>query len=86
MGAVTLVKVSKKGQFPIPENIRERMGITPLEDFVAYAGKDFVIFKRVRDLSLSEDFKGLSANIRRKFKKKGIAKEEVGEAIKWARK
>ncbi len=86
MGSVTLVKVNKKGQFPIPEEIREGMRITPSEDFVAYGGKDFVIFKRVRDLSLREDFKGLSANIRRKLKGKGIPRKEVGEAIKWARK
>jgi len=33
MGSVTPVKVSKKGQFPIPEEIREGMGIIPSEDF-----------------------------------------------------
>ena len=42
MAAVTLVKVSKKGQFPIPAEIREGMGITPSENFVAYAGVEVI--------------------------------------------
>lgn len=78
--ATELVKMSSKGQLVVPQNIREELGLSAGERFIAVPQQDGVLFKKV-DL----DFDRLAREVSRRFRSKGITKKDVAEAVKWAR-
>ena len=84
--AEELVKMSEKGQLVVPRRIREKEGFRSSDRFVAIEVKDGVLFKRVEIPEVKIEFESLSRDIQSHLKKRKVKQEDVGEAIKWARK
>jgi bifunctional DNA-binding transcriptional regulator/antitoxin component of YhaV-PrlF toxin-antitoxin module len=82
---IELVKMSGKGQLVVPQDIREMAGLHPGERFMALPVDDGVLFKKVIIPEVKLDFKSLSGEIEEQFKKRGIKKSDIGDAVKWAR-
>ena len=80
-----LVKMSPKGQLVVSQDIRAEEGFTPGDRFVQFPVKEGVLFKRVKIPDVKVEFEKLSRDIEKQFKKSKVTKEDVGEAVKWAR-
>ena len=79
--AVEIVKMSAKGQLVVPQTVREELGLSPGERFVAIpVGRD-VLFKRS-----NFDLDAFAKETRRRFSRLGITKQDAAEAVRWARK
>lgn len=79
-----MVRMTSKGQITLPVNIRRKIN----------AGKgDYILFrirgKKVEmekvDLSWEERFNTLVNNIEERFKKNGVTKKDIEDAVKWAK-
>lgn len=81
-----MVKMSSKGQLVVPRRIRRREKLKPADRFIAIEIQGGVAFKRITIPKIKEDFKIVSAEISKHFKKEHIKKEDVGKAMEWARK
>ena len=84
--AEELVKMSGKGQLVVPRRIREKEGFKTTDRFVAIEVRDGVLFKRVEIPKVKIEFESLSRDIHSHLKKHNVKREDVAEAIKWARK
>ena len=80
------VKMSPKGQLVVPLEIRDDEGFKPGDRFVSFPVKNGILFKKVRMPSADKEFKELLKNIEDRFKRTGIVKGVIEDAIKWARK
>lgn len=80
-----IVKMSPKGQLVVPQEIREEEGFDTGDRFMSFPVKNGVLFKRVKIPNVKVEFEKLSREIETQFKKKGVTKEDVGEAVKWTR-
>lgn len=81
-----LVKMSMKGQFVVPQDVRAIAQLSPGERFVAFPVQEGVLFKRVEMPEVKLDFESLSKEVEAQFKKGKVSKKDVKEAIRWARK
>ena len=86
MAEEELVKMSNKGQLVVPRRIREKEGFTSSDRFVAIEVKDGVLFKKVQIPKVKIEFESLSRDIQTHLKRHEGKREDVAEAIKWARK
>ncbi|MGD0728729.1 MAG: hypothetical protein ABR981_01500 [Candidatus Micrarchaeaceae archaeon] len=80
-----LVKMSEKGQLVVPRKIRQKEGFKNSDRFIAIGVKDGVLFKKINIPKVKIEFESLSKEIQAHFKKEGITKADVAEAVKWAR-
>jgi AbrB family looped-hinge helix DNA binding protein len=84
MVAVSTTQLSSRGQVVIPEEIRTRLGLKPGSRFVVVAGRGVVIFKTIDAPELG-DFDALVSAARKKARRAGMRKRDVGAAIRRAR-
>lgn len=77
-------KVTAKGQVTIPKEIRRRLGLTEGEYVVWEPRGERVVVERAA-VAPTEDFDRLAGRIAKRFAEKGVTREEVEEAIRWAR-
>lgn len=77
-------KVTAKGQVTIPKPVRERLGLERGEYVVWEAGEDGVVVGRAA-VPPTEDLEKLAGRVAEKFAEKGITRDDVEEAIRWAR-
>lgn len=75
-------RVSSKGQVTIPKALRDRLDLEQGDFLVMEPRGDEI---RLRKGSTVEDFDALAQRIADRFRKRGITKAEVQEAIRWAR-
>ena len=80
---VYTTRVSSKGQVTIPKALRDRLDLEQ-GDFLVMDSRGDEIRLRKASPSL-EDFDTLAERIAARFRKRGITKTEVQEAIRWAR-
>ena len=80
-----IVKMSAKGQLVVPEAIRDLEDFNPGDRFVPLPVKDGVLFKKVEIPKINVEFSELAREIEGQFKKMKVAKEDVDEAVRWAR-
>jgi len=80
------VKMSPKGQLVVPQDIREAEDFEPGDRFIAMSLKEGVLFKKVEMPNVKAEFKKLSKEIQKQFKKQKVNSKDVSEAVKWARK
>jgi len=73
-------KMSSKGQVVIPEEIRERLGLTPGTQFVVVGDRDVVILKALSAPSLSE-FDSLIGTARRQAKRAKMKRTDIQKAV-----
>lgn len=81
-----LVKMSGKGQLVIPQDIREKEDFKPGDRFISFPIEDGIIFKRIDLPDPEEEFQKLSDSMAATFKKKGISRKDLEEAVAWSRK
>ena len=74
-----VLEVDKRGWLEIP-------GFRPLDKFYLVKGKDYVLLKKLEEVSSLERFDELAKQIQSKFKEEGIKKSDIEKSIKWARK
>lgn len=74
-------KMSSRGQVVIPENIRERLGLRPGDQFVVVADGDAVILKTIAPPS-AEDFEALLSEARRQARRAGMQRSDIKRAIR----
>ena len=80
------VKMSPKGQLVVPQDIREAEDFEPGDRFIAMPVKEGVLFKKVEMPNVKAEFEKLSKEIQEQFKRQKVNKNDVKEAVKWARK
>ena len=74
-------KMSSKGQVVIPEEIREKLGLTPGTQFVVVGNRDVVILKTLSPPSMDE-FDGLIREARSQAKRAGMKRSDISKAVK----
>jgi AbrB family looped-hinge helix DNA binding protein len=74
-------KLSSKGQVVIPEEIRNRLGLTPGVQFVVVGDRDVVILKVIQTPDLAE-FDEIVDRARAAAKRAGVKKQDVSDAIR----
>jgi AbrB family looped-hinge helix DNA binding protein len=77
--------MSSKGQVVIPEEIRERLGLKPGDQFVVLGDKDVVILKTLTAPSMSE-FNLIIKDARSQAREAGMKRSDVYKATRKARK
>lgn len=77
-------KLTSKGQVTIPKPVRDRLALTPGDYVVFEVNGDQISFDRA-PVAPTEDFESLTERIATRFKKRGITRDDVAEAIRWAR-
>ena len=83
MAAYT-AKVTSKGQVTIPKALREELGIEE-GDYLLMENEDGRLVARPSAIRPTEDFEELADRIAERFEEKGITRDEVEDAIRWAR-
>ena len=81
---ISTTKMSSKGQVVIPEEVRNRLGLSAGTQFVVIDNEDAVILKTIERPSVT-GMGELLTTARKAAKKAGLKKSEVQEAIKQAR-
>jgi bifunctional DNA-binding transcriptional regulator/antitoxin component of YhaV-PrlF toxin-antitoxin module len=79
-----IVKMSPKGQLVVPKDIREKGDFNPSDRFIAVQVQDGVMFKKI-SFDVKEEYKKLSKKVQERFEEEGLTKEEIEEAVEWAR-
>lgn len=77
-------RMSSKGQVVIPEEIRNKLGLSPGSQFIVLGEDDVVILKAVSRPSM-RDFDPLIKKARREAKAAGMTRTDVADAIKKVR-
>ncbi|MEE8349331.1 MAG: AbrB/MazE/SpoVT family DNA-binding domain-containing protein [Acidobacteriota bacterium] len=80
MSKPATTKMSSKGQIVIPENIRDRLGLKPGEQFVVVGEDDVVILKKITPLSMA-DFDELINSARQQAKKAAMKRSDISAAV-----
>lgn len=83
-GQRKLSKVTAKGQVTIPKSIRDQLGLEQGEYVVWETRGGEVVMERAA-VSSEDEFEQIAARIAKRFAKKGISRDEVEAAIRWAR-
>lgn len=77
-------KLSTRGQVVIPEEIRNRLGLQPGEQFVVIGEGDVVVLKSIKPPKL-EELKPLLDKVKAAAKAAGVTAEDVERVIKEVR-
>lgn len=77
-------KLSTRGQVVIPEEIRNRLGLQPGEQFVVIGEGDVVVLKTLKPPKLDE-LKPLLDKVQKAAEAAGVTPEDVENAIKEVR-
>lgn len=76
-------RVTGKGQVTIPKEIRDRLGLERGEYVVWQPLGESVVMERAT--VSADDFDEIADRIAERFRRKGITREDVEDAIRWAR-
>ena len=79
-----IVKMSPKGQLVVPKNIRDKAEFNPSDRFIAVQVEDGVMFKKI-SFNVKKEYEKLSQKVQQRFEDEDLSKEEIEEAIEWAR-
>lgn len=79
-----IVKMSPKGQLVVPKEIREEAEFNPSDRFIAVQVEDGVMFKKI-SFNVKEEYEKLSREVQERFEEEDLSKEEIKDAIEWAR-
>lgn len=84
MAKLATTRMSSKGQVVIPEEIRDRLGLSAGSQFVVIGERDVVILKTLSTPSMKE-FDALVNRARRQARKAGMKRSDIAEATKRVR-
>ncbi|MEK6973920.1 MAG: hypothetical protein AABW41_01645 [Nanoarchaeota archaeon] len=86
MAEQEIVKMSPKGQLVVPQNIRKLEKFKTGDRFVPVQVEGGVLFKKLEIPDVRLEFDRLVKELRGHVKRQNITRNDVSEAIKWARK
>jgi antitoxin PrlF len=78
-------RITSKGQVTIPKAIRERYGLEEGDYLVLEPRGEDLVVRKGRMVS-DEDFEALATRVAERFEDRGITREDVEDAVRWARK
>lgn len=79
-------RITSKGQVTIPKAIRERYGLEKGDYLVLEPRGEDLVVRKGRMVTSDEDFEALAAGVAERFEERGITREDVEDAVRWARK
>ena len=79
-------RITSKGQVTIPKAIRERYGLEEGDYLVLEPRGEDLVVRKGRMVTWDEDFEALAARVAERFEDRGITREDVEDAVRWARK
>lgn len=85
MNKLSTAKLSSKGQVVIPEEIRDRLRLKPVDRFIVIGDNDVVILKTLSAPSMSE-FDTIINEARSQAREAGMKSSDVYKATKKPRK
>jgi AbrB family looped-hinge helix DNA binding protein len=85
MSQVATTKLSSKGQVVIPEEIRERLGLEPGDQFVVVVDGDVVILKTIQTPQMGQ-FDDLVRQARKAARAAGLKQADIAKAVSEVRK
>lgn len=84
MENVDYTRLSSKGQFAVPKDIRESLKMKPGEEFLIFADNDTLILKRVQKPA-DPDIEKMFARSRKLAREKGLTGKDVENAVQSVR-
>ena len=81
-----ITKISTKGQIVIPQEIRKELGLNAGASVLITKMKGFVVLKKMKIPNAEQAFNSLAKEIEKQFRSQKITKNDVNEAVAWARK
>jgi AbrB family looped-hinge helix DNA binding protein len=84
MAKLATTRMSSKGQVVIPEEIRDRLGLSAGSQFVVIGERDVVILKTLSTPSMKE-FDALISKARGRARRAGMKRSDIAKATKRAR-
>jgi len=80
MESISTTKLSSKGQIVIPEDVRDRLGLKPGDQFIVLGRDDAVILKNISPPSM-EDFDDLIETARKQARAARLKRSDVSKAV-----
>lgn len=80
-----VITMSSKGQFVVPREIREEMGLEKQDKFVIVHDKDSILLKRINREEANKAMLKLMDTIADKFTKASLKKSDIEEEIRRSR-
>ena len=80
MSTLATARMSSKGQVVIPEEVRNKLGLTTGSQFVVVGENDVVIMKTITQPSM-RDFDTLIKKTRKPAKSAGMTKSDISRAV-----
>jgi len=80
MKTLSTARMSSKGQVVIPEDIRDKLGLTTGAQFIVIGENDVVILKTITRPSMRE-FDSLIKKARRQARSSGMRRSDISKAI-----
>jgi antitoxin PrlF len=79
-----MVRMTSKGQITLPVNIRRKINVGK-GDYILFRIRGKKVEMEKVDLTWEERFNALAKNIEERFKKDGVTKKDIEDAVKWAK-
>jgi AbrB family looped-hinge helix DNA binding protein len=79
-------RITSKGQVTIPKAIRDRYGLEEGDYLVLEPRGEDLVVRKGRMVTSDEDFEALAARVAERFEDRGITREDIEDAVRWARK
>lgn len=80
MKTLATARMSSKGQVVIPEEVRNKLGLTAGSQFVVVGENDVIIMKTIKQPSM-RDFDTLIKKARKQARSAGMTKSDIAKAI-----
>jgi AbrB family looped-hinge helix DNA binding protein len=79
-------RITSKGQVTIPKAIRDLYGLEEGDYLVLEPRGEDLVVRKGRMVTSDEDFEELATRVAERFEERGISREDVEDAVRWARK
>jgi AbrB family looped-hinge helix DNA binding protein len=79
-------RITSKGQVTIPKAIRDLYGLGEGDYLVLEPRGEDLVVRKGRMVTSDEDFEALAARVAERFEERGISREDIEDAVRWARK
>lgn len=82
---IDVITMSSRGQFVVPRDIREDMGIEKQDKFIIVHDRDSILLKKIKKQEASKKMLKLLDKFSQKFQEVGITANDIKEEIRKAR-
>ena len=79
-------RITSKGQVTMPKAIRDLYGLEEGDYLVLEPRGEELVVRKGRMVTSDENFEALAARVAERFEERGTSREDVEDAVRWARK